>query len=46
MPKTASKKSITADKFLDLEKRGLAESMVSGGKRRRKACIGSCTASR
>jgi len=37
MPKTASKKSITADKFLDLEKRGLAESMVSGGKRRGRA---------
>ena len=35
MPKTASKKSITADKFLDLDKRGLAESMVSGGKKRR-----------
>ena len=37
MPKTASKKSITADKFLDLEKRGLAESMVSGGKKRGRA---------
>ena len=37
MPKTASKKSITADKFLDLEKRGLAESMVSGAKKRGRA---------
>ena len=37
MPKTASKKPITADKFLDLEKRGLAESMVSGGKKRGRA---------
>ena len=37
MPKTASKKSITADKFLDLDKRGLAESMVSGGKKRGRA---------
>ena len=37
MPKTASKKPITADKFLDLEKRSLAESMVSGGKKRGRA---------
>jgi len=37
MPKTASKKSITADKFLDLDKRGLAESMVSGAKKRGRA---------
>ena len=37
MLKTASKKSITADKFLDLDKRGLAESMVSGGKKRGRA---------
>ena len=37
MPKTDSKKPITADKFLDLEKRGLAESMVSGGKKRGRA---------
>ena len=37
MPKTASKRPITADKFLDLDKRGLAESMVSGGKKRGRA---------
>ena len=35
MPKTASKKPIKADKLLDLEKRGLAESMVGGAKKRR-----------
>ena len=35
MPKTASKKPIKADKLLDLEKRGLAESMVDGAKKRR-----------
>ena len=35
MPKTASKKPIKADKLLDLDKRGLAESMVSGAKKRR-----------
>ena len=34
MPKTASKKPINADKFLDLEKESLREAMVSGGKRR------------
>ena len=34
MPKTASKKPIKADKFLDLEKESLREAMVSGGKRR------------
>ena len=35
MPKTASKKPIKADKLLDLDKRGLAESMVDGAKKRR-----------
>ena len=37
MPKTASKKPITADKFLDLEKRSLADEMVSGAKKRGRA---------
>ena len=35
MPKTDSKKPITADKFLDLDKRGLSEGTVSGVKKRR-----------
>ena len=35
MPKTASKKPIKADKLLNLEKRGLAETMVDGAKKRR-----------
>ena len=35
MPKTASKKPITADKFLDLDKRNLSEAMVDGAKKRR-----------
>ena len=35
MPKTASKKPIKADKLLNLEKRGLAETMVEGAKKRR-----------
>ena len=34
MPKTASKKPIKADKLLNLEKRGLAETMVEGAKKR------------
>ena len=35
MPKTDSKKPINADKFLDLDKRGLSEGIVSGVKKRR-----------
>ena len=35
MPKTDSKKPITADKFLDLEKRGLSEGTTGGVKKRR-----------
>ena len=35
MPKTASKKPIKADKLLNLEKRGLAETMVDGAKKKR-----------
>ncbi len=34
MPKVAPKKPITADSLLDLEKRSLTESMVSGGKKK------------
>ena len=34
MPKTDSKKPITADKFLDLDKRGLSEGTVSGVKKK------------
>ena len=36
MPKTASKKPIKADKLLNLEKRGLAETMVDGAKKKRR----------
>ena len=36
MPKTASKKPIKADKLLNLEKRGLAETMLKKKKRKTK----------
>ena len=36
MPKTASKKPIKADKLLNLDKRGLAETMVDGAKKKRR----------
>ena len=34
MPKTAAKKPIKADKLLNLDKRGLAETMVDGAKKK------------
>ena len=36
MPKTAAKKPIKADKLLNLDKRGLAETMVDGAKKKRR----------